>query len=77
MFEKDVKGGGLSMKSDLKEQLRQVFDAPDSRRKEEFLQNFNYPKATYREFVFHQIGYIRKRVWGFSLVLLLSVFAVF
>ncbi len=76
MFEKDVKGGGFSMKSELKEQLRQVFDAPDSRRKEEFLQNFNYPKATYREFVFHQIGYIRKRVWGFSLVLLLSVFAV-
>ncbi len=64
------------MKRELKEQLMQVFDAPDSRKKEEFLQDFDYPKSTKKDFLFRQIGYIRKRVWGLSLVLLLSVFFV-
>ena len=51
------------MNKKLKENLRAAFDAPAPKRKNDFLSSVNFPKATRINFLFAQVGYIRKRVW--------------
>jgi len=57
----------------LKLQIKEAFDIPSPARKNEFLQKIDYPKAKYSDFIFSQIGYIRKRVWFTSIALLIGV----
>ncbi|GKX28727.1 hypothetical protein SH1V18_12070 [Vallitalea longa] len=61
------------MNSKLKKDIKSAFDPPKARRKERFLNDFDYPKATQYDFISSQIGYIRKRVWIVSGILVLSV----
>lgn len=49
-----------------KEELRQAFEAPAPLGKQQFLRKFEQPKMGIREFLFSQIGYIRKWIWGVS-----------
>lgn len=56
----------------LKKELRTAFDPPQSKKKTEFLRQLNYPKARLREFIWYQIGYIRKRIWILSILLLVG-----
>jgi hypothetical protein len=61
----------------LKEQLKAVFDAPEPKRKSAFLQSLNYPKTSRFDFILGQIGYIRKRVWVIScLLVILAIFGL-
>lgn len=52
-----------------KKQLKGLYQTPEPQRKTAFLQELNYPKATLREFVLTQAGYIRNYVWILSVVL--------
>ena len=61
------------MNKKLKSHLQTVFDAPTPTRKEEFLQSINFPKTSYFDFILGQIGYIRKRVWVASCLLVLAL----
>ena len=54
------------MKQSLKKQLRHVFEAPPPLHKKEFLCKLELPQMSTAEFIFSQIGYIRKWVWGVS-----------
>lgn len=63
------------MNKKLKEQVKAAFQAPLPTRKKEFLDNLNFPKARYRNFVISQIGYIRKRNWLLSLSLVIGIFS--
>lgn len=54
------------MKQTLKKELKSLFEAPPPLHKKEFLQKLEEPKMSIYEFIFLQIGYIRKRVWGIS-----------
>lgn len=58
------------MNKRLKEEINTVFSAPRPTRKHEFLNHFPYPKTSGFEFVITQAGYIRKRFWCLSLLLL-------
>ena len=49
-----------------KHELKEAFDAPRSVRKREFLRQLALPQMTVHEFLFSQIGYIRKWVWCVS-----------
>ena len=60
------------MERSWKKQLKELYQAPKPQRKAVFLQELNYPKATKREFIMVQAGYIRKRIWTLSLVLILA-----
>ncbi len=62
------------MKKNLKMQLTTAFDAPPPMKKTEFLQSVNYPKTSRTDFIFGQVGYIRKRVWVTSCLLLVTAF---
>lgn len=62
------------MNKTLKMQVKAAFQIPLPTRKYEFLDNYNFPKARYRDFVISQIGYIRKRNWLISLSLIISAF---
>lgn len=62
------------MNKRLKMQVKSAFQAPLPTKKNEFLDNFNFPKARYRNFVISQIGYIRKRNWLISLSLVIGAF---
>lgn len=53
--------------------LKSAFDTPKSRRKDDFLRNLNYPKAGSMDFIIGQIGYVRKRVWMMSILLIAAV----
>lgn len=65
------------MRKNLKEQLKNAFDAPVPTRKAKFLQSINFPKANLLDFILAQIGYIRKRVWIISgLLVIVSLFAL-
>lgn len=63
------------MSQSWKKQLSGLYEAPEPRRKTEFLQKLNYPKSTLWEFVMTQAGYIHKYVWIFSVVLVFGVAA--
>ncbi len=65
------------MNKKLKMQVKSAFQAPLPTKKNEFLDNFNFPKARYRNFVISQIGYIRKRNWLISLSLVMGAFLYF
>ena len=58
------------MRLNMKRELREAFDPPKPKDKDAFLAAFPYPKLTYSEFVFSQIGYIRKKVWIISGIIL-------
>ena len=60
------------MKNKLKTELQSAFNPPQSNKKDSFIRNFNYPKASYYDFLLYQIGYIRKRVWCASVLLLVG-----
>lgn len=53
-----------------KKQLKTAFAAPEPQRKQAFLASVNFPKVSHFDFVIGQIGYIRKRVWIVSSLLL-------
>lgn len=60
------------MKDSLKKELKSVFDAPAPLRKDMFLKQLNYPKPRRIDFIFSQVGYIRKRIWILSVLVFLS-----
>ncbi|MTI47289.1 MAG: hypothetical protein FH761_05580 [Firmicutes bacterium] len=59
----------------LKQELKQSLTPPPTRHKAEFINSISYPKARFREVLFSQIGFIRKRVWLFYV--LATCFAYF
>lgn len=59
------------MTKKLKQQLKETFAAPPVTRKNLFLKEFPYPKTPIFEFALTQIGYIRKRFWLLSILLML------
>lgn len=56
------------MKQSLKKELNCFFKAPPPLRKREFLQTLEQPQMSLPEFMFSQLGYIRKWVWGVSVL---------
>lgn len=60
------------MKRSWKKQLKELYQVPEPQCKAAFLQELNYPKATRGEFMVVQAGYIRKRVWILSAVLIFA-----
>ena len=48
-----------------KDELKQAFDAPQPVRKRNFLRHLDLPGMPVHEFLFAQIGYIRKWVCAF------------
>lgn len=54
----------------LKSQLNEIFDAPKPVRKEAFLRNLEFPKTNYAQFMIGQVGFIRKKVWVVSALLM-------
>lgn len=61
------------MNNKLKKALRRTFSAPMPTRKLGFLDSLPHPKGTNLAFFFSQMGYIRKRFWCLSLLLLLGM----
>jgi hypothetical protein len=57
------------MRYNLKKELKSAFDAPIPSRKDQFINQLDYPKSSRLDFIKSQIGYIRKRVWILSLLL--------
>lgn len=57
----------------IKKEMEAAFSPPEPQEREKFLSNLRYPNLTYPEFIFLQIGYIRKRIWISSLAMLSAV----
>ncbi len=55
----------------VKKALRNAFTPPKPQSKDNFIKTIRYPRMSYFEFILLQICYIRKRIWIFSIVLLL------
>ena len=49
--------------SNIKKEIKLAFMPPEPTGKADFLAAMPYPQLTYSEFLFLQIGYIRKRMW--------------
>lgn len=64
------------MRKNLKRKLKLAFEAPRPTRKENFLNQFHYPKASRIDFIKSQIGYIRKGIWILSVLLFIGTFIV-
>ena len=65
------------MRQELKAQLRNIYEAPPPQYKKEFLQKWNRPRMHIGEFLFSQVCYIRKWIWGISAVgFMVSVFGI-
>lgn len=60
------------MRHKLKREIKLTFEAPTPARKESFLCQFDYPRASQFDFIKAQLGYIRKRVWVLSLLLFID-----
>lgn len=60
------------MNKKLKSQIKSAFNVSESIGKDEFLKSITYPKSRPSDFVLEQIGYIRKRVWMISLLILIA-----
>lgn len=60
------------MRIKLKRELREAFALPKPKGRDAFLAAIPYPKLSYSEFVFSQIGYIRKKIWIISGIILLG-----
>ncbi|MDE7132562.1 MAG: hypothetical protein K2O65_12295 [Lachnospiraceae bacterium] len=56
------------MRRELKAQLRSIYEAPPPQHKKEFLHKWNQPRMHIGEFLFSQVCYIRKWIWGISAV---------
>lgn len=56
------------MNKELKNALRASFEAPVPTRKREFLRNIQEPSISFFEFIGTQAAYIRKWVWGLSIL---------
>lgn len=56
------------MRRELKEHLKRIYEAPPPQHKKEFLQKWNQQRMNTWEFLFSQAAYIRKRIWGISVV---------
>ena len=63
------------MHKKLKLQLNEVFDSPKPMKKEEFLRSFDFPKTSYTQFIMTQIGFIRKRVWAVTTIVMMLMIA--
>lgn len=63
-------------KSRIKREIQLLYPLPDPRRKEEFLRELPYPKASFAETAAVQIGYIHKWVWALSLLLVAGALAM-
>lgn len=59
------------MDKKLKSALYDAFEAQKPMRRDSFLKTLPYPKTTYREFFIDQLGYIGKRVWLLSAMIVL------
>lgn len=57
-------------KEKLKNKLKFAFDIPEPIQKDNFLSTLPYKKPTNLNFAFSQLGYIRKRFWILSILLL-------
>lgn len=63
------------LKKALKEELKKAFEAPAPLHKTEFLQKLHSPGLNLFDFLLIQIRYIRKRIWGVSiLAFMISLF---
>jgi len=60
------------MSNNLKGKLKSVFEAPAPAKKNIFLSQIDYPKASRLDFIKSQAGYIRKHVWVLSLLLFIG-----
>ena len=56
------------MKDRLKKELKSAFEVPEPARKESFLSQFDYPKASRFDFIKTQAEFIRIRVWLISIL---------
>lgn len=56
----------------LKKEIYEASEPPAPNGRDDFLKALPYPKITYPEFIFSQIGYIRKRMWAISAAVLLA-----
>lgn len=65
------------MNRKIKKALNAAFISPKPTRKTVFLNSLPYPKTTIYQFFISQLGYIRKRFWCFSILLLVSMVAFF
>lgn len=63
------------MKSEMKISLQEVLEAPEPKRKKEFLRNIEKPQLSTYSFMLQQVSYIRKRVWILSAMI--SALAIF
>lgn len=57
------------MRNKLKQELKTAFDAPTPEKKDKFINQLDFPKASRIDFILSQLGYIRKRVWIMTLLL--------
>lgn len=62
------------MNRDLKKALQTALDAPQPTRKEDFLRSLPAPRTTSTQFFLSQMGYIRKRFWLFSALILVCIY---
>ncbi|EOS26829.1 hypothetical protein C806_00420 [Lachnospiraceae bacterium 3-1] len=63
-------------KLQMKREMKRLYPAPNPQRKEEFLREFPYFRASCMEIIRNQIGYIQKSIWIFSLLLVIGGVAV-
>ena len=54
------------MRRELKEHLKSIYEAPPHLHKKEFMQKWNHPPMNFWKFLFSQMAYIRKWIWGIS-----------
>ncbi len=58
----------------LKEQLKELYEPSNLKRRNLFLMQFDFPKISYFQFVVGQISFIRKRIWwASSLCIILAI----
>ena len=64
------------MNKQLKEQLKDTFQPPPSQNKSQFIHNLHYPKATRTSVYITQAGYISKRLWVLSAMIMMVIFVI-
>lgn len=57
----------------LNKQIKVAFQVPSPTKKAEFLTNLSYPKASVFETLLCQMGYIRKRFWCLSILMMIGL----
>lgn len=61
------------MDRELQRALKQAYETPKSKEKEQFIKNLGFPKTDRRDFIIGQVAYIQKSVWIVSVLLFLVV----